>query len=146
MVWGALSFKGFYLKIIDSGTLNSQKYCNIVSEFMPYANAFYPDGWILEQDGATPHTSKESKNFLRGNNVQILQWPPNSPDINPVENVWTILKNYVEKKNPQTKAALVDNFQESQHKISIEVRRNLMNAIQKRLALCLANNGELVKY
>ena len=78
--------------------------------------------------------------------MQILQWPPNSHDINPVENFWTILKDYVEKKNPKTKAALVDNIQESQHKISIEVRRNLMNAIQKRLALCLANNGELVKY
>ena len=65
MVWGALSFKGFYLKIIDSGTLNSQKYCNIVSEFMPYANAFYPDGWILEQDGATPILPKRAKIFCK---------------------------------------------------------------------------------
>ena len=144
MVWGALSFKGFYLKIIPEGTINSRKYCEILLEFMPYANALFANGWILEQDGATPHTSRETSDFFAENQVQILQWPPNSPDINPVENVWTILKNFVEKKNPQTKAALIENIQESQHEITESIRENLMKSIPKRLGLCLANNGEFV--
>ena len=113
MVWGALSFNGFYLKIFEDGTINNRKYCEIVAEFMPHADALYPNGWVLEQDGATPPTSKETKEFLAENNIQILQWPPNSPDINPVENAWTILKDFVEKRNPQTKEELIGIIQES---------------------------------
>ena len=45
-----------------------------------------------------------------------MQWPPNSPDINPVEKVWIILKDFVEKRNPQTKEELIAIIQESQQK------------------------------
>ena len=76
MVWGALSFKGFYLKIIENGTVNGQKYCEIVQDFILYANALFPNGWILEQDGATPHTCKKAMDFFNDNSVQFLQWPP----------------------------------------------------------------------
>ena len=145
-VWGALSFNGFYLKIIEDGRINSRKYCEIVAEFMPYADALYTNGWVLEQDGATPHTSKETKEFLAENNIQILQWPPNSPDINPVENVWTILKDFVEKRNPQTKEELIAIIQESQQKIGYDVREKLMNSVSRRLALCFENEGNLVEH
>ena len=65
MVWCALSFRGFYLKVIDGPeTIDIRQFCTIVEEFLTYADCLYPDGWILEQDEATPHTSKYTKNFL----------------------------------------------------------------------------------
>ena len=102
MVWGALSYRGFYLKILDGkATIDSQKYCQIVAEFVPYADALYEEAWILQQDGATPHASAKTKNWLSENNIQFLQWPPSSADLSPIENVWQILKNEVEKKTPK---------------------------------------------
>ena len=64
MVWGALSLRGFYLKIIEGGTVNAEKYCQIVDESIPYANHLYPERWILEQDGATPHTARKTMEFF----------------------------------------------------------------------------------
>lgn len=145
MVWGALSFKSFYLEIIENGTINSRKYCNIIQNFVPHANALFPNGWILEQDGATPHTSHETRNFFMDNFLQILQWPPNSPEINPIENVWTVLKAFVEKKNPQSKHELIQYIQESQHEITISLRRNLMSSISRRLAACFENRGRFLE-
>ena len=77
---------------------------------------------------------------------QILQWPPNSPDINPVENVRTILIDFVEKRNPQTKEELIAIIQESQRKNGYDVREKLMNSSSRRLALCFENEGNLVEY
>ena len=64
MVWGAISSKGFYMKNIERGTIDSAKYCEIVGDSIPYATALIPDGWIREQDGATPHTSRQTKGFF----------------------------------------------------------------------------------
>ncbi len=100
MIWGALSKKGFYLHIFENNeTINSEKYIDVLRWFLPFANDLYPQGWVLQQDGATPHTSRRAKEWVTNENVQILQWPSNSPDLSPIENVWNIMKDYVEKKN-----------------------------------------------
>ena len=78
MVWRAISVRGFYLKIVDGpGNINGPKYCHILGKFLPY-DALFPEGWILQQDGARPHTSNFTKNWMEDNHDQTLQWPPNS--------------------------------------------------------------------
>ena len=52
----------------------------------------------MEQDGATPHTSRQNREFLSGNQVQVLQSPANFPHLWSIENVWQIFKHNVEKK------------------------------------------------
>ena len=85
-VWGALSCKGFYIKVVDgNGTISSSTYCDIIREFIPYGNALLEDTWILEQDSATPHTAKDTKFFIE-NNLHVLQWPANSPDLTLIGN------------------------------------------------------------
>ena len=116
MGWGALSYRGCYSKILDGkGTIHSQKYCQFLAEYFPYADALYEEAWILQQDGATPRTSAKTKKWLSENKIQFLQWPPSSADLAPIENVWQILKDEVEKKNPKNNPGLREKFQKSQH-------------------------------
>ena len=62
MVWGALSKKGFFMHIYqNNANVISELHQDTLAYFIPYANKLYPDGWILEQDGATPHTAASTR-------------------------------------------------------------------------------------
>ena len=49
------------------------------------------------QDGAPCHTARSVKAFLHEQNIPLLSWPGNSPDINPIENVWELVKRETAK-------------------------------------------------
>ena len=145
MVWGALSSKGFYISVI-SGNVNSEKYCKIIDEFMPYANALFPNGWILQQDWAKAHTSNYTQTWFSEHGVQKLQWPANSPDLSPIENLWTFMKNDIEKSSPSSKLDLEGKIRRAAGRISREIQLNLVNSLPKRFQLCIEACGQVINY
>ena len=147
MIWGALSTKGFFLHIYNNNeTVNAEKYRKTLSDFIPYANQLYPLGWFVEQDGATPHTSSRTQEFLSDNNVQVLQSPPNSPDLWTIENVWEIFKHNVEKKKPKSLDELRSYVWECRELLNSAMRNNLIDATYKRFTKCVENDGKLVTF
>ena len=64
------------------------------------------------QDGVPCHCSKVAKNFLDSNNIDLLEWPGNSPDLNPIKNLRTNMKNKVSEKQTLSGAELVKAIKE----------------------------------
>ncbi len=67
---------------------------DILEHFMlPSANKLYGDAdFIFQQDLAPAHTAKGTKSWFNDHAVGVLDWPANSPDLNPRENLWGIVK------------------------------------------------------
>lgn len=89
MMWGCFSFNGIGpLKVID-GSLNSDGYINILqSVLIPQMNEWFGvGGGIFQQDNASCHNSKSTRKFMADNGLNVLKWPANSPDMNPIENL-----------------------------------------------------------
>ncbi len=89
MIWAAMSSAGVGPLCFLKSTVNAAIYQDILNHFMlPSADKFYGDAdFIFQQDLAPAHTAKSTKSWFNDHGVTVLDWPANSPDLNPVENL-----------------------------------------------------------
>ena len=64
-----------------------------------YAEDEMPFNWVFQQDNEPKHMSKKAKKWFAHNNIDIIEWPPQSPDLNPIKNMWTDVEKAVHTCN-----------------------------------------------
>ena len=93
MVFGVIGCDGFLsIRQID-GTLNGEKYAQLMDEdILPMLKRRYKSKFIFQQDNARPHTCKKAIDVFTKHCIKLLKWPPHSPDLSLIENIWHIIK------------------------------------------------------
>ncbi len=89
MIWGAMSSAGVGLLCFLKTNVTAPVYQTILENFMlPSADQLFKDtDFIFQQDLALAHTAKSTKSWLNDHGVGVLDWPANSPDLNPIDNL-----------------------------------------------------------
>ena len=113
-VWGGISRRGPTRLLVFNNIMDAEFYTTQILEqtLLPSINELYPppDSHRFWQDNDPKHTSRRAQTFMEDNSIQWFKTPAESPDLNPIENVWATLKFYVARDVPTSQNELVQSI------------------------------------
>lgn len=148
-VWGGITMRGKVTLHIFTENLTGLLYKKILwKKLLPSMRRLYGESrWVLVQDNDPKHTSKTVKNYMQKANIILCEgWPAASPDLNPIENIWGIMKHEVSKKRPETLEELEDAIKIIWRRIPHEYIVNCIQSMPKRLRLVVTTRGSKIPY
>jgi hypothetical protein len=102
--------------------------------------------WILQEDNDPKHRSKIAQKWKEENNVKVLPWPSMSPDQNPIENVWRLMKIKIQKKKIKSVHGLKVELGKEWNRFSPELAAKLVDSMKRRVAALMYANGDYTMY
>jgi transposase len=149
-VYGCFSEKGFGNIYCFTENLNAELLCTIYKKtLLPSARNFFGEdnnNWKLQEDNDPKHTSGKAKIWKDDNNVNTISWPSQSPDLNPIENVWAILKANISNYKPTSIKHLIRIIKKEWKKLDGVFAENLVISMKNRISFLLSNNGDYTLY
>ncbi len=102
--------------------------------------------FIFQQDLAPVNTAKVTKSWLNDHGVGVLDWPANSPGLNPRENLWGIVKRKMRNKRPKNADELKATVKETWASIPPQQCHKLINSMPRRIEAVIKAKGAPTKY
>ena len=150
-VWGAFSFRGRTPLVRINGRFNQYKYKEILeAHLLPFMEAKHggKNDFILQEDNCGPHRANSIATYLQSKGVSRMKWPAQSPDLNPIENVWGLLKQRLRKlpKQPTSADQLFDILSSEWDSLSDEYFYTLACSMASRVRKVINVGGRSTKY
>jgi transposase len=143
MFWGCMTRRAWGPLTTVEGTINGDKYLQLLKDVVIPEIRASEVPIIFQQDNAPAHKKASVTAFLSEQNFETLEWPPQIPDLSPIECVWNIIKMKMKALNPcprtpaTMRAAILiiwDNLEDS-------TREKTIDMFSKRLRQCIERNG-----
>ena len=147
MFWGGISRDFKTDLIVIQGSISAQSYIDLLHDkYIPWIARQKKGAYVFQQDNAPAHTAKATTQFFQDQNVEVLAWPPYSPDLNPIENLWGILKRKVDLRKPSTLEELISVATSEWRSIPLSIVGNCIDSMPRRLESVITNQGNKVNY
>ena len=147
-VWACVGVGVKLLVFLNDGKITSDSYVETLeTKFLRSFKRWKKKNtnFCFMQDNAPAHRAKNTLQWLEDHGVSVLSWPPYSPDLNPLENIWAMMVQLVARENPKTRDELIQCIQRAWDSISQDVVDRLVLGFTDRVKTCIDNEGQKVQ-
>lgn len=152
MFWGCMTSKGLgYGCQVYDGTMKAMDYIHILNTTLKDSLEHYeyePDGFIFQHDDDRKHTATATKTYLENEKIEVLPWPSQSADLNPIEDIWSYLKVQIglREHRPTSIHDLRQVVLEEWEKILMQFIQSLYTSMPKRIQAVLKARRGYIRY
>lgn len=151
MIWGCMTWDGVGFMCRIEGRMDGDLYVQIMEDELLATLDHYglnAQKIIFQQDNDPKHTCGKAKKWFKDHQIEVLRWPPQSPDINPIEHLWVDLKKILQEYEEPPKGILElwERVQVAWEKITPEMCQRLIESMPRRVAAVLKAKGGYTKY
>jgi transposase len=149
-VWGCFGFNGVGNLAQIKGLMDANQFISIMKtnlmQSVKKIKGFYDYDIIFQQDNDPKHTCDMVVKWFEEKGITVLNWPSYSPDLNPIENLWAILKSSIADRNPTNEAELFALVNKAWDEIPNETLKNLVKSMPRRCQAVIDSKGYPTKY
>ena len=123
--------------------MDAELYVDILRHtLLPFLHDVYPDGHCFMQDNDPKHTSRLAAGFFQDNNVNWWRTLPESPDLNPIENLWHEMKEFVHREvKPHSKDELISGIHQFWQSVTVEKCSQYIRHLRKVFPSVIREQG-----
>lgn len=147
-VWACIGVGWKVLVFLQEGTITSASYVDTLKKHFlrDYKKMKKKNPNLLfMQDNAPAHRANATLEWLKDHDVNVLSWPPYSPDLNPLENLWAMMVQRVSRESLRSRADLQNCINRVWDSIKRDVVNHLVLSFANRVKKCIRNRGEKVQ-
>ena len=151
MVWGCMLWDGVGYACKIDGKMDGELYCSILEDELQQSLEYYgksPADTIFQQDNDPKHTCKKAKEWFKDHGFQVLSWPAQSPDLNPIEHLWAHLKRKLAEyeRPPGGMLELWERIEKEWNEIEPSVCQGLIESMPRRVGAVVKAKGGYTEY
>jgi transposase len=151
MLWGCITSRGIGYMCEIEGIMDQHLYRQILEHELADTFEFYQfeqDKMTFQHDNDPKHTAKSVSKYLSEQEFRVMTWPPQSPDLNPIENCWSYLKNkvYSHEKPANGLKELFTRVEKEWEEIPAEYLTKLYESMPRRMEQVIKAKGRWTKY
>lgn len=147
MIWGCIYHGGVGPLVKLPEKVTQHTYLQVLNEVALVAGSrLIEENFILQEDNAPIHKSRMIKKFLKDIGQNVIQWPPQSPDLNIIENLWHYLKLHIPERLGKSKQEAWEDIKDTWSQIPSDYVMKLFESIPRRLQEVIDAKGGNTSY